>query len=204
MIAYITGKIIDISESTILILPATGVWYEIGISSLSYGNLVMSDEASLYLYHHITEWWQGLFGFESLEEKMLFSELIKISWVWGKVALQILSLWKSRFIEAIISEDRKTIEGIKGIGKKMAEKIVLELKDKDFIKTYHIQNSSSERTVDDQGIGHVLPADMRENIAMTLQNMGYQSRDIHRAMQNIPANLETLEDILPYMIRKLS
>ncbi len=110
--------------------------YEVGINEITFASLASKQEASLYVYHHITEGGQALFGFETLEEKKLFTELIKISGVGGKVALQILSLGKTRLIEAVQNDDKQTIESIKGIGKKMAEKIVLELKDKDFVKSY--------------------------------------------------------------------
>lgn len=88
------------------------------------------------MYHHITDAGQALFGFETLDEKQLFTELIKISGVGGRVAMQILSLGKNRLISAVQNDDKKTIEGIKGIGKKMAEKIIFELQDKDFVKNY--------------------------------------------------------------------
>lgn len=200
MIAYIEGKILDISDTQVLIVPNSGIGYEIGISPITYANLATKEDISLYIYHHITEWGQSLFGFESLEEKSLFTELLKISGVGGKVALQVLSLGKNRLIEAVQQEDKATIESIKGIGKKMAEKILLELKDKDFVKNHQTggvsHNSKTEQIQ--------LPADMRENIAITLQNMGYQSRDIERVMYLVPESLETLDTILPFMIRELS
>ena len=122
MIGYITWKILEITPSSILILPEWWVGYEIGINEISYATLAARENCELYVYHHITEWGQSLFGFETQEEKQLFTELIKISGVWGKVAQQILSLWKSRLISAVQSDDKKTIESVKGIGKKMAEK----------------------------------------------------------------------------------
>lgn len=200
MIGYIHGKILDISEHMILLLPESGVGYEVGISSISFANIAWRDEASLYIYHHITESGQALFGFESLEEKWLFSELMKISGVGGKVALQILSLGKDRLIDAVQSDDKKTIESVKGIGKKMAEKIVLELKDKDFVKNYipeWVERQESPKQI-------TLPADVRQNIEITLQNMGYQSRDITRVMQEVPEEFSSVEEILPFMIRELS
>jgi Holliday junction DNA helicase RuvA len=204
MIGYITGKILEISEHSILILPESGVGYEIGINEITFASLVGSEEVELYVYHHITEGGQSLFGFETLEEKKLFTELIKISGVGGKVAQQILSLGKHRLIEAVQQDDKKTIEGIKGIGKKMAEKIVLELKDKDFVKAYTGVGNAEENRVGDAGLHPTLPKDIRENIASTLQNMGYQNRDIERVMERVPQEFTSIEQILPFMIRELS
>ncbi len=200
MIAYITGKILDISETAILILPESGVGYEVGINELTFSKLVLREEVSLYIYHHITENNQSLFGFETLEEKKLFTELLKISGVGGKVALQILLLGNERLIEAVQNEDKVTIESIKGIGKKMAEKIILELKDKDFVKAYTAVGNAGMHSSQKQ---LTLPATLLENITTTLQNMGYQTRDIQRVLQALPEEYKTLEQILPFMIREL-
>jgi len=189
----------EISDTSVLVLPDSGVGYEIGINEITFANLATHEEVELYVYHHITEWGQALFGFETLEEKQLFTELIKISWVGGKVAQQILSLGKTRLIGAVQSDDKKTIESIKWIGKKMAEKIVLELKDKDFVKSYQwvksTENTSEQIT---------LPKTLQENITGTLQNMGYQNRDIERVLAQVPAHYSSVDEILPFMIRELS
>lgn len=201
MIGYIKWEIKEITDTSILVLPDSGVWYEIGINEITFASLATREEAELYLYHHITEWWQALFGFETLEEKKLFTELIKISGVGGKVAQQILSLGKSRLINAVQSDDKKTIESIKGIGKKMAEKIVLELKDKDFVKS-HVENVNTENSSNWAQI--TLPKTLLENITGTLQSMGYQNRDIERVLTQIPAHYNSVDEILPFMIRELS
>jgi len=132
MISYLEGKVIELDFTFVSILTSGWVWYDVGINELTYSKLWVDSEIWMYIYHHITEWNQSLFGFIEREEKKVFSELIKISWVWWKVAMQILSLWIERLILAIQWEDNKTIEGIKWIWKKMAEKIIIELRDKDF------------------------------------------------------------------------
>ena len=200
MIGYISGKIIDISETSILLLPNSGVGYEIGINEITFSRLATKEDVNLFVYHHITEWNQSLFGFETIEEKKLFTELLKISGVGWKVALQILSLGEERLIEAVQLDDKKVIESIKGIWKKMAEKIVLELKDKDFVKT-HIISGNSEKSSPQQT---KLPATLLENIKGTLQNMGYQNRDIERVLATLPSDYSSVEEILPFMIRELS
>jgi len=200
MIGYIIWKILEISDTSVLVLPTSGVWYEIGINEITFGNIATREEVKLYIYHHITEGGQSLFGFETLEEKQLFTELIKISWVGGKVAQQILSLWKSRLIEAVQSDDKKTIESIKWIGKKMAEKIVLELKDKDFVQAHVGGNIISPSWWTQT----TLPKTLTENITGTLLNMWYQNRDIERVLSQVPAHYSSVEEILPFMIRELS
>jgi len=201
VIGYISGKILEVSDTSLLLLTQSGVWYEIWINEITFASLATKDQADVYIYHHITEWAQSLFWFESIEEKKLFTELIKISWVWGKVALQIMSLGKHRLIQAVQNDDKKTIESIKWIGKKMAEKIVLELKDKDFVKA-HIWETLWTENKKAQQI--MLPATLIENITGTLQNMWYQSRDIERVLAGVPSEYSSVEEILPFVIRELS
>jgi len=200
MIGYITGKILEVTDSFVLILTSAGVGYEVWINEITFANLATKQETDIYVYHHITEGGQSLFGFETLDEKKLFTELIKISGVGWKVALQILSLGKSRLISAVQQDDKKTIESIKWIWKKMAEKIVLELKDKDFVTTYMDANTSDESA--QQQI--LLPKTLRENITSTLQNMWYQMRDIDKILAEVPAHYSSVEEILPFMIKELS
>ena len=207
MIGYISGKILDISDSHVLMLPDSGIGYDIGINEITYSQLIQKQETELYIYHHITENAQSLFWFTNVEEKKLFTELLKISGVGWKVALQILSLWENKLILAVQNDDKKVIESIKGIGKKMAEKIVLELKDKDFVKQYVWEKRVGIDWIDpNTGLYSMhaqLPKDILENIKSTLQNMWYQSRDIERVLVSLPEDLKTVEQILPYMIREL-
>lgn len=200
MIGYISGEIKEIHDTSVLILTSSWVGYEIGINEITFASLATREDVELYVYHHITEGGQSLFGFETIEEKQLFTELIKISWVGGKVAQQILSLGKTRLIEAVQSDDKKTIESIKGIGKKMAEKIVLELKDKDFVKS-HVWGWQASS---DSWIQTTLPKTLIENITGTLGNMWYQNRDIERILTQVPAHYSSVEEILPFMIKELS
>ena len=150
----------------------------------------------IYVYHNITEGNQSLFGFIESEEKKVFSELIKISWVWWKVAMQILSLGIERLVIAISWEDNKTIEWIKWIGKKMAEKIIIELRDKDFGI-----NINSSDTINK---ANTISADLHTSIKSTLTNMGYNPRDIDRLLMEIPEDIKDAWNIIPYIIKELS
>lgn len=82
----------------------------------------------------------------------------------------------------------------------MAEKIVLELKDKDFV-TSHVSQKSENTSSAQQTI---LPKTLLENITGTLQNMGYQARDIERVLAQVPAHFSSVEEVLPFMIKELS
>ena len=195
MIWYIQGEIKDISEQNILIITSSWVWYEIHINEKTYGNLVGKTETELYIYHNITENNQSLFWFINTEEKKMFSELIKISGVWWKVAQNILSLWAEKLSHAVMLEDKATIESIKWIGKKMAEKIILELKDKDFIKHVEVTKSATDTS-------KISPL-TKSQIIETLTTMWYNKDQILSTISTVPESMESVDEILPFVIKNI-
>ena len=119
MISYLKWKIIKAETSFVTVLLNSWIGYDVWINEITYSNINLWEEVELFIHHHITEWNQSLFGFLKEKEKDIFKELIKISWIWWKVALSILSIWIHRLILAVSEEDKKTIEQIKWIWKKM-------------------------------------------------------------------------------------
>lgn len=196
MISYLKWEIIELDFLSTTILTSTWVGYNVWINELTYSKLWIDSVIWLYIYHHITEGNQALFGFIESEEKKVFTELIKISWVWWKVAMQILSLWIERLVVAIQWEDNKTIEWIKWIGKKMAEKIIIELRDKDFWVI--VSNSETIKKA------NTISWDLHTSIKSTLTNMGYNPRDIDRLLWILPEWMDNAWEIIPYVIKELS
>lgn len=196
MIAYLKWKILELNFNSLTILTDGWVWYDVWINELTYSKMWLESEAGIYIYHHITENYQSLFWFIEPEEKKVFSELIKISGVWWKVAMQILSLWIERLLYAIKWEDNKTIEWIKWIGKKMAEKIILELKDKDFGIVFTDRETLKK--------ANSITPDLYTSIKSTLTNMWYNPRDIDRLLSDLPEWISNAGEIIPYVIRELS
>lgn len=197
MISYLQWKLIELNFHDITILTSGWVGYWVVINELIYAQLTQEQEVEMFIYHHKTENSEMLFGFLEKNDKQVFSELIKISWVGGKIAMQILSLWIHRLIWAIHSADHKTIESIKWIGKKMAEKIILELKDKDFNIGRELWENKK------QHMSHI-SWDLFESIKDTLVNMWYQSKYIEKALNSLPDGMKNAEEIIPYLIKELS
>lgn len=196
MISYITWKIIDLDFTNMTILTNSWVGYEVLINELTYSKLATLEEVDLFIYHYKTENSENLFWFIEKEEKKVFGELIKISWIGWKVAMQILSLWVERLVLSIKSEDNKTIESIKWVGKKMAEKIILELKDKDFwVNIYNKESITKANTID---------STLHSSIKSTLTAMWYNPRDIDQVLSNLPEWINQTKDIIPYVIKNLS
>ncbi len=130
MIAYIRGKFIRKTPSQVIV-DVNGLGYELQISLNTFSEIQHLEEGSLFTYFHVREDAQILYGFASEEEKNIFTLLISVSGVGAATArMMISSMLPQEIIRAIGSGDAKKLEGVKGIGRKSAERIVLELKDK--------------------------------------------------------------------------
>ncbi|USN59468.1 MAG: hypothetical protein H6767_04845 [Candidatus Peribacteria bacterium] len=113
--------------------------------------------------------------------------------------MQLLSMGVERLLEAIHFQDKVTIEQVKGIGKKMAEKILLELKDKHF-EGVSLALSTSKVSPTQTS----LPPDTRERIKTTLVGMGYLPKEVDRVLQSLPEGMADATAIIPYAIKELS
>ncbi|QES90121.1 Holliday junction branch migration protein RuvA [Rhizosphaericola mali] len=141
MIAYLRGKFLHLTPAQ-LIVDVNGVGYELNISLNTYTEIQSKQEGALYAYQHITENAQTMYGFFSLEEKKLFLQLIGVSGIGSSTARMMLSgLAPDEIVRAIVQGNVKQLEGIKGIGKKTAERLIVELKDK-LSKTYDDEKQS--------------------------------------------------------------
>jgi holliday junction DNA helicase RuvA len=131
MIAYLKGKLIE-KEPTHMVLDVAGVGYFVKISLQTFSALNVTDElVTLHTILIVREDSHTLFGFFTKDERELFEHLISVSGIGPSIALVFLSSLSSMEIkQAIVSEDIKTIQNIKGIGAKTAQRAVLELKDK--------------------------------------------------------------------------
>ena len=130
MYAYITGKVADKSP-TYVVLDNQGIGYYINITLNTFTAIGEKEEVRLYTHEQILEDAHNLFGFFTAKERDLFELLISVSGVGCNTARLILSsLTVSELSNAIASDDVKTIQAVKGIGAKTAQRIVIDLKDK--------------------------------------------------------------------------
>lgn len=130
MIAYLKGKL-AYKDPTHVIIEVQGIGYEVKISLHTYTALGDREDCRLFTYLHIKEDAHTLYGFRELSEKKMFLDLISINGVGPGTGLMILSsLNPDELQQAIVHEEVKTIQGVKGIGAKTAQRIILELKDK--------------------------------------------------------------------------
>jgi Holliday junction DNA helicase RuvA len=130
MIAFLQGNFVQLTPAK-LIVDVGGVGYEVNISLNTYESISGKEKGLLHTYLHLTENSQVLFGFFGQDEKELFMQLISVSGVGVSTARMMLSgMRPDEIIRAIVQGDARQLEQIKGIGKKSAERLVLELKDK--------------------------------------------------------------------------
>ncbi len=130
MIAFLQGNFVQVTPAK-LIVDVGGVGYEVNISLHTYESISKKEKGLLHTYLHITENSQVLFGFHEQQEKELFLHLISVSGVGAGTARMMLSgMMPEEIIRAIVNGEAVKLEQIKGIGKKSAERLVLELRDK--------------------------------------------------------------------------
>jgi Holliday junction DNA helicase RuvA len=131
MIAFLRGRLLSKSPNR-AIVECGGVGYDVTISVATFTSLPPEGaEARLHIYTHVREDQIALFGFAELDEKRLFERLLTITGIGPKLAITVLSgIDSDRLVTAIRSSDHATLTRIPGIGKKTAERVVLELKDK--------------------------------------------------------------------------
>jgi len=131
MIAFLRGRLFSKSPNR-AIVECAGVGYDVTISVATFSGLPPEGaEVRLHIFTHVREDQLALFGFTDLDEKRLFEKLLTISGIGPKLAITVLSgIDSSRLVNAIRAGDHATLTRIPGIGKKTAERVVLELKDK--------------------------------------------------------------------------
>jgi holliday junction DNA helicase RuvA len=171
MIAHLRGRLLSKTPQT-AVVEAGGVGYEVTISIPTFTALPgEGNEVSLLVYTHVREDALALFGFTTATEKRLFEKLLSISGIGPKLAITVLSgLPPERLIAAIHGQDHATLTRIPGVGKKTAERIVLELKDK-------LQELASTA-------GGTSPATpVSEDVLSALVNLGYQRASAQKGVE---------------------
>lgn len=175
MIARLKGILLEKFPDH-LIIDVNGVGYRVGISLQTFQNLGdTGSELVLRIYHHITEVGQSLFGFLSDEDRALFEELITVKSIGPKMALGIQSgIPSADLIDAIIRQDTLSLSRVPGIGKKTAERIVLELRDRIDKKRSSVSVPNGTPAVDIA----------REALA-ALEALGYKKGSMDQVVSNL-------------------
>ncbi|MBU0576987.1 Holliday junction branch migration protein RuvA [Patescibacteria group bacterium] len=189
MIGYINGLIIDKDEKWLLVL-AQNIGYKVFTTTDLAANAKVDSKIQLYIHTAVREDDISLYGFSSKEELQFYEQLLGVSGVGPKVALDILTTPIHLTQSAIINSDTGLLTKIKGLGKKTAERIILELKNKIIPST----------TKDGKpAISHV-----NEDAVLALESLGYEKFQIIKAMVDLPSDITETEDIVKYFLKTSS
>jgi Holliday junction DNA helicase RuvA len=189
MIAQLRGEIVDKLTNSIVV-DVNGIGYEVLVSTLDYDQLLENETIKLYTYLAVRENAQDLYGFTSQSAKQLFSLLIGVNGVGPKVALSILSLGEPSHIKnAIASKNVAFVQSASGVGKKGAEKIILDLKDK------------VSATGDESPLLDDLVTD--DDAHAALVSLGYSSAQSYQVLAKLDDKLDT-EQRIKQALKELS
>ena len=168
MIAFVNGNFVTKLPSQVIV-DVHGVGYDLQISLNTYSAISKKESGRLLTYLHVTENGHTLYGFYDQEEKDLFLQLISVSGVGTSTARMMLSgLKPDEIISSIVNSNTKLLESVKGIGKKTAERIVLELKDKlNRLQTNYPNSAYSINTIESDALNALVALGIQKNIAET-------------------------------------
>ncbi|MBP3228281.1 MAG: Holliday junction branch migration protein RuvA [Bacteroidaceae bacterium] len=200
MIAYIEGRIDELTPAT-AVLEAGGVGYELGISLQTYEALSGKERARLYVYEQVRQdAATQLFGFASKPERTLFLQLLSVSGIGGQTARTVVSAYSPEELARVIAnEDKRALTAIKGIGKKAAERIVVELRDK--------VGLPQGAGYTDAGVpGMAAVQTLYQEAVGALSLLGYDSATAGRAVSAITEEnpSATLEDIIKLTLKRFT
>jgi Holliday junction DNA helicase RuvA len=185
MIAHVEGTVVEKFGSS-AIVDVHGVGYEIQLAAGDFDSTLLDTEVKFYTYHHVREQSQELFGFSTLVAKKLFELLITVQGVGPKAALAILSLGDSETVRnAIANSDAAFITGASGVGKKTAERVVVDLSDK--------VGLAIRTDVNNRGLSSIIPGS--DEALEALMALGYSLNDAAKALEGVSVELSTAERV---------
>lgn len=185
MISYLNGEVAS-KDIDFIVIDVGGVGYGVRVSLSDYEKLPVNSKAKLYIYEHIREDAHDLFGFINQGTLNLFHQLISVKNVGPKVALAILSIGSESTIrEAIAGGDVKKLQTAKGVGKRAAEQIIVELRDKVGLVS----------SIEAEGVVSRSALDQNDEAVQALVALGYSEYDAQKALSNTEADLSVEERI---------
>lgn len=185
MIAHVFGKVAEKFNGS-LVIDVHGVGYEVSVATNDFDAVVLDQEVKFYTYHHVREQSEELFGFSSLAAKKLFEMLITVQGVGPKAALAILSLGDAEQVRnAIANADSGFVQKATGVGKKTAERVVVDLSDKVGLPTHYGRTEAPLQT----------ELNTSDEALEALMALGYTLADATKALENVDVNLPTSQRV---------
>jgi len=186
MIAHLSGTIAEKFGAGSVVIDVHGVGYEVSVAAGDFEAVSLGQDAKFYTYHHVREQTEELFGFSSLAAKKLFEMLITVQGVGPKAALAILSLGDAEQVRnAIANSDAAFVQKAAGVGKKTAERVVVDLSDKVGLPTHYGRANEPIQT----------ELNTSDEALEALMALGYTLADATKALENVDVNLPTAQRV---------
>ncbi len=198
MFYYLNGIVAE-REANLAVIDCGGVGYACATTNYTLSQLKKGEKAKLYTYMSVREDAVELFGFSSQGELHSFRLLLNVSGIGPKAALAILSaITPADLAMAVVMGDEKTLTAVPGIGKKIAQRIILELKDK-------LAKEQSFFTAGDGGGAPVMavPGDKAKEAAAALAVLGYSGAEVVAALKGIDMTALPLEEIIRQALKRM-
>ena len=196
MYAYIRGIVSDIASDR-AVLEAAGVGYELFAGRKTLDKLILGEEARLYTHLHLAEGVQALYGFYTEEEREMFRRLIGISRVGPKLAVSVLSVMEpSDVISAVVTENPAAFDPVQGMGRKMAQRVILELKEQ-------VKDTAVPLGKPGQPAAANVAENIRSEAVQALVSLGYDVLTASRAVTAVE-EARNVEELITKALRKLA
>lgn len=183
MIAHVSGVVAEKFGNSVIV-DVHDVGYEVQVAAGDFDQALLNEPVKFYTYHHIREQSQDLFGFSSLAAKKLFELLISVQGVGPKAALAILSLGDSETVRnSIANSDSGFVAKASGVGKKTAERVVVDLSDKVGLAVTVAQASG------------IILTPAGDEALEALMALGYTLNDAQGALETVPKDIPTAERV---------
>lgn len=188
MIAYLTGKVFAKGKQSLTLL-CDSVGYEVFCPAIHLDKLLLGDPTALYIYTRVREDEMSLYGFPTSEEIDFFKLLIGVNGVGPKTALEIFNTDANTVKNAIAQENSAFLSKVPGIGKKTAERIIVDLKNKVIPESFKELKNPLEHQFED--------------VITALNTLGYQRGEINRILKKAPAETASTEDLVTFFLKNV-
>ena len=194
MLYYVSGQV-AVLEPGLAVIDCGGVGYGCRVTAYTAAQLKLNQPAKLYITESIREDAFDLYGFFSREEQRCYALLTSVNGVGPKAALAILSAGPQNFTLAVMTGDEKLLTAAQGVGKKLAQRIILELKDK-------LGGASTELDFSGPAIAAPVAGGSAQMATAALQELGYSPAEIATALKGADPNTST-EELIRYALRAM-
>lgn len=193
MIAYLSGSVISKNDSYLIILTNQSIGYQVYVTKNLLSEIALEQQISLFIHTNVKEDSITLYGFFDEHELRFFEQLISINGIGPKMATEILGNPLAMIKQAILNNDVTLLTRIKGLGKKTAERLVLELKNKIDLKDVALGANEQD----------LVPDRVENDVVEALMGLGYDKYMIVKTLSNLPRDFkDNSEEIVKWFLRQ--